>query len=108
MIYFIVPSVVYSCEFFYLKREGDTERTEANPDAVFPILRKIIIGNTIVQFGSKLKIEEWLWGVKSGWAIGKSRVPLNLTERLILLISPYTWSRILDQRKTLMDFLLCI
>ena len=32
---------------FYLKREGNTERTETNPDAVFPIVGKIIIGNTI-------------------------------------------------------------
>lgn len=45
---------------FYLKREGNTERTETNPDAVFPIVGKIIIGNTIAQFGSKLKIEERL------------------------------------------------
>ena len=58
---------------FYLKREGNTERTEANPDAVFRIIGKIIIGNSIAQFGLKLKIEERLWSVKSGRAIGKSR-----------------------------------
>lgn len=33
---------------FYLKREDNTERTETNPDAVFPILGKIIIGSSIV------------------------------------------------------------
>lgn len=67
---------------FYLKREGNTERTEANPDTVFPIVGKIIIGNTIAQFGSKLKIEERLWSVKSGRAIGKSRVAVELNREI--------------------------
>lgn len=67
---------------FYLKREGNTERTEKNPDAVFPIIGKIIIGNTIAQFGSKLKIEERLWSVKSGRAIGKSRVAVELNKEI--------------------------
>lgn len=62
---------------FYLKREGNTERTETNPDVIYPIVGKIIIGNTIAQFGSKLKIEERLWSVKSGRAIGKSRVAVE-------------------------------
>lgn len=74
---------------FYLKREGNTERTETNPDAVYPIVGKIIISNTIAQFGSKLKIEERLWSVKSGRQSAKAVLPLNLTERLIKLISPY-------------------
>lgn len=70
---------------FYLKREGNTERTEINPDAVFPIIGKIIIRNTIVQFGSKLKIEEWLWGLKSARAIGnKSRVAVELNGEINL------------------------
>ena len=51
---------------FYLKREGSTERTEVNSDAVYPVIGKIIIGNSIAQFSSKLKIEERLWSVKSG------------------------------------------
>ena len=68
---------------FYLKREGNTERTETNPDAVFPIVGKIIIGNTIAQFGSKLKIEERLWSVKSGRAIGKSCVAVELHTRAL-------------------------
>ena len=67
---------------FYLKREGKTERTETNPDAVYPIVGKIIIGNTIAQFGSKLKIEERLWNVKSGRAIGKSRVAVELNREI--------------------------
>ena len=67
---------------FYLKREGNTERTETNPDAIFPIVGKIIIGNTIAQFGSKLKIEERLWSVKSGRAIGKSRAAVELNREI--------------------------
>jgi len=67
---------------FYLKREGNTERTETNPDAVFPIIGKIIIGNTTAQFGSKLKIEERLWSVKSGRAIGKSRAAIELNREI--------------------------
>ncbi len=67
---------------FYLKREGNTERTEANPDAVFPIIGKIIIGNSIAQFGLKLKIEERLWSVKSGRAIGKSRAAIELNREI--------------------------
>ena len=67
---------------FYLKREGNTERTETNPYAVYPIVGKIIIGNTIAQFGSKLKIEERLWNVKSGRAIGKSRVAIELNREI--------------------------
>ena len=67
---------------FYLKREGNTERTETNPDAVYPIVGKIIISNTIAQFGSKLKIEERLWSVKSGRAIGKSRVAVELNREI--------------------------
>ena len=67
---------------FYLKREGNTERTETNPDAVYPIVGKIIIGNTIAQFGSKLKVEERLWSVKSGRALGKSRVGVELNREI--------------------------
>lgn len=67
---------------FYLKREGNTERTETNPDALYPIVGKIIIGNSIAQFGSKLKIEERLWNVKSGRAIGKSRVAVELNREI--------------------------
>ena len=67
---------------FYLKREGNTERTETNPDVIYPIVGKIIIGNTIAQFGSKLKIEERLWSVKSGRAIGKSRVAVELNREI--------------------------
>ena len=75
---------------FYLKREGSTERTEVNPDAVYPIVGKIIIGNSIAQFSSKLKIEERLWSVKSGRAIGKSRVAVELNRAR--LTSQVSWA----------------
>mgnify|MGYP007114231350 FL=1 len=67
---------------FYLKREGSTERTEVNSDAVYPVIGKIIIGNSIAQFSSKLKIEERLWSVKSGRATGKSRVANELNREI--------------------------
>jgi hypothetical protein len=53
---------------FYLKREKK-EIVKDNP--MFPIVGKIIIGKSIAQFGSKLKVEERLWNVKSGRATGK-------------------------------------
>ena len=67
---------------FYLKRGGSTEKTEVNPDAIYPIVGKIIIGNSIAQFSSKLKIEERLWSVKSGRATGKSRVAVELNREI--------------------------
>ncbi len=67
---------------FYLKREGKSETAVANPNEVYPIVGKIIIGKTIAQFGSKLKIEERLWDVKSGRAIGKSRKATELNREI--------------------------
>lgn len=64
---------------FYLKREKNKVQ---NPDAVYPIVGKISIGKTIAQFGSKLKVEERLWSVKSGRAIGKSRVAIELNREI--------------------------
>lgn len=45
---------------FYLKRERTTERTKVNPDAIYPVIGKIIIGNSIVQFSSKKQAKEVL------------------------------------------------
>lgn len=67
---------------FYLKREGKSKKTVFNPDAIYPIVGKIIIGNSIAQFGSKLSIAENLWNVKSGRAIGKSRVAVELNKEI--------------------------
>jgi integrase len=59
---------------FYLKRE----RKSSKNDGAYPIVGKIIIGKTIAQFSSKLKVEERLWHVKSGRATGKSHVATEL------------------------------
>jgi integrase len=58
---------------FYLKRERKSENS-----TVYLVIGKIIIGNSIAQFGCKLKVDEKLWNVKSGRAIGKSRVATEL------------------------------
>jgi hypothetical protein len=63
---------------FYLKREGRSKKSAPKPDIVYPIVGKIIIGNSIAQFSSKLSIPERLWHIKSGRAIGKSRVAVEL------------------------------
>ena len=67
---------------FYLKREGKSKNSVSNPDTVYPIVGKIIIGNSIAQFGSKLSVPENLWNVKSGRAIGKSRVAVELNREI--------------------------
>jgi uncharacterized protein YjiS (DUF1127 family) len=63
---------------FYLKRE----RKSLKKDEVYPIVGKIIIGKSIAQFGCKLKIEEHLWNVKSGRAIGKSNAAVCLNKEI--------------------------
>ena len=67
---------------FYLKRKGKLGTAVANPNKVYPIVGKIIIGKSIAQFGSKLKIEERLWDVKSGRAIGKSHKAIQLNREI--------------------------
>ncbi|GHT76283.1 tyrosine recombinase [Bacteroidia bacterium] len=64
---------------FYLKRE---QKRVANDNPVFPIVGKIIIGKSIAQFSSKLKVDERLWNVKSGRAIGKSHVATMLNREI--------------------------
>ena len=53
---------------FYLKRESRLEKNAVGENVIYPIIGKIIIGNSIAQFSTKLKIEERLWHVKSGRA----------------------------------------
>lgn len=67
---------------FYIKREGKSKNSVSNPDAIYPIVGKIIIGNSIAQFGSKLSVPENLWNIKSGRAIGKSRVAVELNREI--------------------------
>jgi integrase len=66
---------------FYLKREKKNEKNN-NADAVYPVVGKIIVGKTIAQFGSKLKVDERLWNVKSGRATGKSHVATELNREI--------------------------
>lgn len=67
---------------FYLKREGKSGTDVADPNEIYPIVGKIIIGKSIAQFGSKLKIEESLWDVRSRRAIGKSRKATQLNREI--------------------------
>ena len=67
---------------FYLKRKGKNGTADTNPNEVYPIVGKIIIGKSIAQFGSKLKIEESLWDVKSRRASGKSRKATQLNREI--------------------------
>ena len=64
---------------FYLKRE---RKNEKNNDAVYPVVGKIIIGKSIAQFSSKLKVPERLWNVKAGRAVGKSHAATELNREI--------------------------
>ncbi|KAA6325967.1 Tyrosine recombinase XerC [termite gut metagenome] len=67
---------------FYLKREQSKERVTANFNPAYPIVGKIIIGKTIAQFSTKLKVEERLWHVKSGRVAGKSHAATELNREI--------------------------
>jgi integrase len=67
---------------FYLKRERKYIKSVIDEKTVYPIVGKIIIGKSIAQFGSKLKVEERLWNVKSGRAIGKSHTATELNREI--------------------------
>lgn len=67
---------------FYLKRESRLEKNSIWENVVYPIIGKIIIGNSIAQFSTKLKIEERLWHVKSGRANGKSNTAVRLNREI--------------------------
>ncbi|PXV60124.1 site-specific recombinase XerD [Dysgonomonas alginatilytica] len=67
---------------FYLKRESRLEKNNAGENVAYPIIGKIIIGNSIAQFSSKLSVTEHLWHVKSGRAVGKSRVAVELNREI--------------------------
>jgi hypothetical protein len=67
---------------FYLQKERKGTKSVAGKKAVYPIVGKIIGGKTMAQFGSKLKVEERLWNVKSRRAIGKSRTAVELNREI--------------------------
>ncbi len=67
---------------FYLKRESRLEKCSDGEKVAYPITGKIIIGKSVAQFSTKLKVEERLWHVKSGRATGKSRVAVELNREI--------------------------
>lgn len=69
---------------FYLKKN------ETRADGYVPVLGRIRIGKSMVQFSAKVYVQEKLWDVQSGRAKGKSRaavIKVNSPYRLILRIS---------------------
>lgn len=63
---------------FYIKRE----KSATNACGIYPVIGKIIVGGTLAQFSSKLKVDERLWDVKSGRATGKSRQAVELNRAI--------------------------
>ena len=63
---------------FYIKRE----KSATNACGIYPVIGKIIVGGTLAQFSSKLKVDESLWDVKSGRATGKSRQAVELNRAI--------------------------
>lgn len=70
-------------ESVFLPEKGKQIRKNAvGENVIYPIIGKIIIGNSIAQFSTKLKIEERLWHVKSGRATGKSHTAVKLNREI--------------------------
>ena len=61
---------------FYLKKN------ETRADGTVPILGRIRIGMSMVQFSAKVYVQEKLWDVKSGRAKGKSKAAQNANAEL--------------------------
>ena len=61
---------------FYLKRN------EEKQDGTVPVLGRIRIGKSMVQFSAKVSILVSLWDTKSGRAIGKSKAALSINASL--------------------------
>lgn len=61
---------------FYLKKK------ETRADGTVPVLGRIRIGTSMVQFSAKVYIQEKLWDVKSGRVKGKSKAALNANAEL--------------------------
>ena len=59
---------------FYLKKN------EERADGTMPILGRIRIGKSMVQFSTKVYVIPSLWDVKSGRAVGKSK-PATATNK---------------------------
>ena len=61
---------------FYLKKN------ETRADGTVPVLGRIRIGSSMVQFSAKVNVTEKLWDVKSGRAKGKSKAATNVNAEL--------------------------
>jgi tyrosine type site-specific recombinase len=61
---------------FYLKKN------ERRADDTVPVLGRIRIGKSMVQFSAKVYVPEKLWDIKSGRAKGKSRAAQNTNAEL--------------------------
>ena len=65
---------------FYIKRE----KSVTNACGIYPVIGKIIVGGTLAQFSSKLKVDERLWDVKSGRAINRINLAIHASYKDIL------------------------
>ncbi|WP_050701178.1 hypothetical protein [Dysgonomonas sp. BGC7] len=61
---------------FYLKRK------EERADGTVPILGRIRIGKSMIQFSAKVYVPVSLWNTTSGRAIGKSKTALSINATL--------------------------
>jgi len=61
---------------FYLKRN------EEKADGTTPLLGRISLGKSMVQFSAKVSVPVSLWDTKSGRAIGKSKTALSVNASL--------------------------
>ena len=61
---------------FYLKRN------EKKTDKTVPVLGRIRIGDSMVQFSAKVSVPVSLWDTKSGRAIGKTKVASSVNMSL--------------------------
>ena len=76
---------------FYLKKK------EKRANGTVPVLGRIRIGPSMVQFSSKMYVSETLRDIKSGIAKGKSKAATNDNANLTIFALPYvTHTRIYD------------
>ena len=61
---------------FYLKKN------EAKEDGMCPVMGRITVGKTMVQFSAKMNVPLSLWDTPSGRANGKSRLATELNRTL--------------------------
>lgn len=71
---------------FYLKKN------EERADGTVPILGRIRIGKSMVQFSTKMYVIPTLWNVKSGRAVGKSK-PATATNKVFPMPSNSTCNK---------------